>query len=256
LVGSVAGDRHGLNYGDSFLEDWPFSDMWQPSWQRRWRDLCAGAMNLSPPIGINLRTEEAMFGNFPARSATAATPKRSADASDVTLVGRIAAGDSRAFEALYRTYHPRLDRFLGLMTSRRTIVEEALNDTMLVVWKRSDTYNGQSKVSTWIFAIAYRTALKALRTQDEPLDTLADELASDDAGPEQLLSADQTRAALSQALEELSAEQRSVLVLTYFHDLPYAEIARIVGCPVDTVKTRMFHGRRRLRALLCAAKRP
>jgi RNA polymerase sigma factor (sigma-70 family) len=191
-----------------------------------------------------------MLRNFPTRSDAAAAPKRSSDASDVLLVGRVAAGDQSAFEALYRTYHPRLDRFLGLITSRRTIVEEALNDTMLVVWKRSDTFNRQSKVSTWIFAIAYRTALKALRTQDEPVDTIADELASDDAGPEQLLSADQTRAVLARAMEGLSAEQRSVLVLTYFHDLPYAEIARIVDCPVDTVKTRMFHGRRRLRALL------
>ena len=50
-----------------------------------------------------------------------------------------------------------LTRFLGLMTSRRTVVEEALNDTMLVVWKRSHTYNGQSKVSTWLFAIASAT---------------------------------------------------------------------------------------------------
>ena len=141
------------------------------------------------------------------------------------------------------------------MTSHRTLVEEVLNDTMLVVWKRSDTYNGQSKVSTWIFAIAYRTALKALRQRDEPVDALTDELASDDAGPEQRLSADQTRAALLRALDGLSAEQRSVLVLTYFHDLAYAEIARIVDCPGDTVKTRMFHGRRRLRALMCEEDR-
>ena len=53
-----------------------------------------------------------------------------------------------------------------------------------------------------------------------------------------------------QALGNLSHEQRNVLVLTYFHDLPYAEIAQIMDCPVDTVKTRMFHGRRKLRALL------
>jgi RNA polymerase sigma factor (sigma-70 family) len=212
-------------------------------------------MNLFPPIGINLEIKVPMLRKFPVDSEASPAPRRSADASDVTLVGRVAAGDLRAFEALYRAYHPRLDRFLGLMTSRRTIVEEALNDTMLVVWKRSDTYNRQSKVSTWIFAIAYRTALKALRTQDEPVDGLADELACDDAGPEQRLSDDQTRAALARALEGLSTEQRSVLVLTYFHDLPYAEIARIVECPVDTVKTRMFHGRRRLRALLYEEER-
>ena len=176
---------------------------------------------------------------------------RAADAPDMALVGRVAAGDLQAFEALYRAYQPRLSRFIGLMTSRRTVVEEVLNDTMLVVWRRSDTYNRQCKVSTWIFAIAYRTALKALRHQDDPADAPpADARASDELGPEQQRCDRETRAALARALDALSAEQRSVLVLTYFHDLPYAEIAQIVDCPIDTVKTRMFHGRRRLRALL------
>ena len=178
-------------------------------------------------------------------------PPRSNDADDAALVVRVAGGDVRAFEALFRAYHARLSRFLGLMTPRRTIVEEALNDTMFVVWRRAATYNHQSKVSTWIFAIAYRTALKALQRQEEPVDNpAADEPASDERGPEQQRSERETRAALAQALEGLSSEQRSVLVLTYFHDLPYAEIAQIMACPVDTVKTRMFHARRRLRALL------
>src|SRR5450755_4531570 len=96
--------------------------------------------------------------------------RRTADAPDAVLVARVAAGDLRAFEALYRAYHPRLGRFLGLMTPRRCVVEEVLNDAMLVVWRRADAYNGQCKVSTWIFAIAYRTALKALRQQDDPID--------------------------------------------------------------------------------------
>jgi len=193
-----------------------------------------------------------LFRSFPVRGQAAPVLKRSDDASDVALVERVAAGDLHAFEALYRSYHPRLDRFLGLMTARRKVVEEALNDTMFVVWKSASAYNRTSKVSTWIFAIAYRTTLKALRQQDEPVDASAiDELSSDEPGPEQQLSTGQTRAALLRALEGLSTEQRSVLVLAYFNDLPYAEIARIADCPVDTVKTRVFHGRRRLRALLC-----
>jgi RNA polymerase sigma factor (sigma-70 family) len=181
-----------------------------------------------------------MLRNLGFDKKTTASPKRSAEDVDTGLVSRIVAGDLRAFEALYRIYHPRLDRFLSLMT-----------DTMLVVWRRSDTYNRQSKVSTWIFAIAYRTALKALRKQDDPVELEADEeLTSEDSGPEQRLIADQTRSQVLRGLEALSVEQRSVLVLTYFHELPYGEIARIVDCPVDTVKTRVFHGRRRLRALL------
>ena len=194
-----------------------------------------------------------MLRHFGTDRKAVSSTRRSSEDADVALIGRVAAGDLHAFETLFRIYHPRLDRFLSLMTARRTLVEEVLNDTMLVVWRRSKTYNGQSKVSTWIFAIAYRTALKALRDQDEPVESDAgDEVSSEDPGPEQQLMADQIRAQVLRGLEALSAEQRSVLVLTYFHDLPYQEIARIVDCPIDTVKTRVFHGRRRLRALLQA----
>ncbi|MEO5882046.1 MAG: sigma-70 family RNA polymerase sigma factor [Caldimonas sp.] len=185
------------------------------------------------------------------RNRSPPDPRRSTEAQDVALIGRIARGELAAFEAFYRGYHARLGRFLGLMTSRHPVVEEALNDTMLVIWKRAATFNGKSKVSTWVFAIAYRTALQALRSQDEPVeDPDADRLAAQVIGPEQQRSQSELRAALARALDGLSHEQRSVLVLTYFHDLPYAEIALILDCPVDTVKTRAFHGRRRLRALL------
>lgn len=181
----------------------------------------------------------------------ALAPGRSTDAQDQVLIGRVAAGDLRAFESLYRSYHPRLLRFLSLLTPRATIVEESLNDTMLAVWRRASTYNAQSKLSTWIFAIAYRTACKALRWQDVPYeDREPDEQASDAHDPERQNAHRETHAALMQALGHLSHEQRNVMVLTYFHDLPYAEIAQIMDCPVDTVKTRMFHGRRKLRALL------
>jgi RNA polymerase sigma factor (sigma-70 family) len=180
----------------------------------------------------------------------AAGSRRNTDEQDAELIERIVAGDVRAFETLYRSYHPRVTRFLSLLTPRAPIVEEALNDTMLAVWRRAHTYNGQSKVSTWIFAIAYRTACKALRAQDLPVEDPTDEQASEAPGPERQSAARESQAALRRALAALTYEQRHVIVLTYFHELPYADIAHIMDCPVDTVKTRMFHGRRRLRALL------
>jgi RNA polymerase sigma factor (sigma-70 family) len=186
----------------------------------------------------------------PAAPVRAAVPRAGGDRHDAALIERVVGGDMAAFESLYRDYHPRLTRFLSLLTQRRTIVEEAVNDTMLAVWRRAHTYNGESKVSTWIFAIAYRTACKALRRQDLPVEDPSDEATSDAPGPERQSAAREAQAALRRALGSLSHEQRHVVVLTYFHELPYAEIAHIMGCPVDTVKTRMFHGRRRLRALL------
>ena len=60
------------------------------------------------------------------------------------------------FEALYRLYHPRLTRFLAQFTRRGEVVDEVLDDTMMVVWERSSSFDGHSKLSTWIFGIAYR----------------------------------------------------------------------------------------------------
>lgn len=198
-----------------------------------------------------LRTVARDTRRSPAGDGTPVTSRHGNDAEEQELIARVVEGDRRAFETLYRAYHPRLLRFLSLLTPRHTIVDESINDTMLAVWRRARTYNHQSKLSTWIFAIAYRTACKAMRWQDAPVeDVAADEQASDAISPERQSSNRETQEALLRALGNLSHEQRNVIVLTYFHDLPYAEIAQIMNCPVDTVKTRMFHGRRRLRALL------
>ena len=166
---------------------------------------------------------------------------------EVRLIARTAAGDLRAFELLYRLYHPRLTRFLERMTRRPGLVEEVLDDTLMVVWRRADTFKGDSKLSTWIFAIAYRKALKALRRLDYPaVDESADERPEPGPGPEQRFGEGELRSALLAALTQLSAPQRAVVDLAYFQGLGVREIAEIADCPVDTVKTRMFYARRRL----------
>ena len=97
------------------------------------------------------------------------TPGGSAD--EAALLRRIAVGDRQAFESLYRGYFPRLTRFLERLIRRSHVVEEVLNDTMLVVWRKAASFNGESKVSTWIFSIAYRKALKAVKRLDEPIES-------------------------------------------------------------------------------------
>jgi RNA polymerase sigma-70 factor (ECF subfamily) len=137
------------------------------------------------------------------------------------------------------------------MTRRAPLVEEVLNDTMLAVWNRPDRFNGASKLSTWVFAIAYRKALNALRRQDEPVeDKGAADRPAPGGGPERELADRQAQAALMGALEILSPDHRAVVDLTYYHDMGYREIAEIMACPVDTVKTRMFHARRHLKRIL------
>lgn len=176
---------------------------------------------------------------------------RSRTAQDAQLISRIAAGDLRAFEELYQLYHPRLSRFIGNIVRRPHMVSEVLNDTMMVVWSKPHRYNGSSQVSTWIFAIAYRKALKALKRWDEPVeDGLAELRESLEAGPERRLEDRQLHQVLMEAINRLSADHRAVVDLTYFHGASYREIAEIMDCPVDTVKTRVFHARKRLKTLL------
>ncbi|WP_229425467.1 MULTISPECIES: RNA polymerase sigma factor [unclassified Massilia] len=172
-------------------------------------------------------------------------------AGEACLVGRVAAGDRRAFETLYRAYFPRLTRFLQRMTRSAPLIEEIVNDTLLAVWRKAATFDGSSKVSTWVFAIAYRRACKALQALDEPVEALADEregLESD--RPEWQFDQGRLAHAVDAALATLPLAQRIAFQLTFYHDMTYPEIADIMECPVNTIKTRMFHTRKRLAVLL------
>jgi RNA polymerase sigma-70 factor (ECF subfamily) len=171
--------------------------------------------------------------------------------ADALLMERIRARDVDAFEELYRGYRDRLTRFLLKRLHRPHLIEEVLNDTLMVVWERPHAFNGDSKLSTWIFAIAYRKSLKALRKHQDPVeDKAAEEYPSLEPTPEDGFARGRVRTLLMQAMAELSPEHRTVLELTYFQEIGYQEIAEIMSCPVGTVKTRMFHARRQLRRRL------
>lgn len=170
---------------------------------------------------------------------------------EACLVGRIAGGDRRAFEALYRAYFPRLARFLQRMARNVALIEEVVNDTMLVVWQKAATFDGSSKVSTWIFAIAYRRACKALHALDEPVESDGVEREAPDSDrPEWQFERLRLAHAIDAALATLPLAQRTAFQLTFYHDMAYTEIAEIMECPVNTIKTRLFHARKRLALLL------
>ena len=186
---------------------------------------------------------------------TASRPRtdsaRSGALEERALLDRVKSQDVDAFERLYRIYQPRLARFLITLVQRPQLVEEVLDDTMMVVWETAGNFRGTSKLSTWIFAIAYRKALKARMRWPDPMeDDEAHSQASEDPAPDELLHQTQLHEVLIAAMARLSAEQRAVVDLTYFHGMGYREIAEIADCPVDTVKTRMFHARRRLKQAL------
>ena len=170
------------------------------------------------------------------------------------LIRRVAAGDRAAFEAAYRHYHPKLTRFVSRLTWRTDLVEEVVNDTLVVVWQKADRFRGDSRPSSWVLGIAYRTALKRLRKVGRMVEEELTEALRlvDPEEPEASLARRQDGERIRRALGRLTPEHRAVVELTFFGDYAYGEIAAIVGCPVNTVKTRMFHARKRLGRLLGA----
>lgn len=173
------------------------------------------------------------------------------ESEEARLVGLIAAGDLQAFDSLYRRYFPRLLRFLNHMTRCAHLVDEIVNDTMLVVWQKASSYDLSSKVSTWVFVIAYRKTLKAMKYADEPVECDFEQCAGESGHePENEITLHELQKNLAWALDTLPVDQRAVMNLTCYHGMGYQEIGEIMNCPVNTVKTRMFYARRRLRTLL------
>jgi RNA polymerase sigma-70 factor (ECF subfamily) len=178
------------------------------------------------------------------------------DASDRELLERIRHEDRDAFRQLYLDYHARLARFLTRVTRHPDDIAEIVNDALLIVWQRAGEFRGASRVSTWIFSIAYRCALKSIRRTRSRTHAVASDVEGVEAAVEDTSQHAEDRQLLDIGLAQLPLEQRYVLVLAYYLDYSCEEIAEIVECPVNTVKTRMFHARRKLRAILSAASLP
>ena len=170
-------------------------------------------------------------------------------ARESELIAKIARGDRRAFEELYNLYHRRLARFLTRLTRRYDVAEEVINDTFWIVWKKAADFRGESQPSTWILGIAYRRARNAFRSaaragSQENLDALLEPPTSEPMRAEEL------RDWLVQGLGQLPIEQRLAVELCYELGYSCEEISSIMGCPVNTVKTRLFHARAKLQKLL------
>lgn len=165
---------------------------------------------------------------------------------DADLLRRIARRDRQAFTTLYRRYHPRLHGYLRRLLKDAQIAEEVFDDVMFVVWKDARRFAGRSAASSWIFGIAYRRAMSALRKESRHQMRIDHAVNVEDAAATRPKGHDLIEA----ALQRLSPNHRQVVELTYFFGFSYREIAEIAGCPENTVKTRMFHARKRLKYLL------
>ncbi|MCW8884783.1 MAG: sigma-70 family RNA polymerase sigma factor [Motiliproteus sp.] len=173
-------------------------------------------------------------------------------AEEVAWIHSIGKGDKAALRLLYARYSTRIFRFVIRMMRDEAKAEEVVNDVMMEVWKSAASFEGRSSPSTWILGIARFRTLNAVR--GKKLDTVgldeAPEAVDEQQDLSQVKSQEQLKGLLRNALDRLSDEHREVMELTFFHGHSYPEIAQILQCPENTVKTRMFHARAKLKPWL------
>lgn len=188
--------------------------------------------------------------DFLGKTSDGAGASRAANDVERDLLRRISVGDRDAFRDLYLRYHRRLARFLTRLTHRYEDAEEVINDTLWIVWQRAGEFRDASRVSTWIMGIAYRRALKLIRRAQTHARAMSLEVLDAEPVARDVIEATFEREVLERNLARLPLEQRLVIEFTYYLDHSCEEVAEIMECPVNTVKTRMFHARRKLRVLL------
>lgn len=165
---------------------------------------------------------------------------------ELVLLRQVADGDRDAMTELFVIYHRRLFNFVFRLTRSFTTAEELVNDIMLLVWQKASNFRRESRVSTWIFGIAYRQTMR--RVTKKQLET-TNSIDVDLTPAEGDITAE-TEDWILHGLHSLPAAQQLVTVLVFYLGLSYEETARVAGCPVNTVKTRMFHARRKLKEFL------
>jgi RNA polymerase sigma-70 factor (ECF subfamily) len=175
-------------------------------------------------------------------------------ADDHALLARLRAGDARAFEDMVIRHQHRVFGVALRMLGRRAEAEEIAQETFLRAHRSLDTFRGDARLSTWLYAIASRLCLNRLASADrrrvrhdeEALARAADEGATATAELERR----EREAAVRRAIGELSDERRIVLVLADLEGLSYEDIATALALPLGTVRSRLHRARMDLRQRL------
>jgi RNA polymerase sigma-70 factor (ECF subfamily) len=194
----------------------------------------------------------AALGRTRCANALTAKPSTATTKSDEVLVGQIAKGDKGAMRLLFARHNVRVFRFLLRIAGNEATAEDLLNEVFVDVWRNAGKFEARSQATTWILGIARFKALSALRRRSfEELDDEASEAIEDTADdPELTVQKMQRGAILQDCLAQLSPAHREVIDLIYYHEQSIDEVAKIVGIPENTVKTRAFHARKRIAALM------
>jgi RNA polymerase sigma-70 factor (ECF subfamily) len=168
---------------------------------------------------------------------------------DAALVQQVADGGTGALEELYRRHAPWLTLRLARRCADPMTVDEVVQDTFVAVWRNASRYRGSGEVAAWVWGIAIRRLVDAIRRRPpaaNPLDPWMEELTVTQSAEERVLLGVE-HGDLAGALARLSPELRAVICATVLDGLTTREAARLLGIPAGTVKTRMMRARRQLR---------
>jgi RNA polymerase sigma-70 factor, ECF subfamily len=181
------------------------------------------------------------------------------------LVSRARRGDAEAFEDLVKHYHPRIHDYVARMVHDPVEAEDVAQEAFVRAYLALPSFRGDASFQTWLYRIASNLAIDASRHRkrqqwqttslDEPLETGDAQLPRDPADdlsrtPAEEAEAHALRKQVWSAIGELSDKLRPVVILHDLQGFSYAEIAASLGCPLGTVKSRLFNARCQLRDTL------
>ena len=173
---------------------------------------------------------------------------------DTLLLKDIANGDQGAFKELYISYQPRLVKFCSrILKNDVALAADMADEALIAVWNSAGSFSGKSQPSTWIHSIARFRLIAYLRKSKEVLlddDSLALNLVDESLLPEDEIDLLETNAELADGLGKLSIKHREVIELVYFKELSVKEVAKTLDISENTVKTRMFYARNKLKGIL------
>lgn len=182
--------------------------------------------------------------------------------SDAVLVQRTVAGDQKAYGLLVLKYQRRIQRLIGRMVRDVDLVEDISQETFIRAYRALHQFRGDAQFYTWLYRIAVNTAKKFLLELKHDPTVSESSLANDDDdetswnkneptaqdGPESILAAKEVAAVVNAAMDDLPDDLRQAVTLREIEGLTYEEIATAMGCPVGTVRSRIFRAREAISA--------
>ncbi|HEU5241488.1 MAG TPA: RNA polymerase sigma factor [Ornithinibacter sp.] len=170
--------------------------------------------------------------------------------SDADLVRAVAEGDRRALEDLYARHAPWLVLRLTRRCNDRALVDEAVQDTFVAVWRGARRWGGRGEVAAWVWGIGIRRLIDQLRSAPRPTEEIPANWAGAEPSAEERVLVGVEYGDLAGALDRLSPELRAVVQATVLDGLTTKEAGRLLGIPAGTVKTRMMRAKAQMREAL------